>query len=109
MTTQPQLPPELLDRVREKAFDCAPVEVEPLVTESLAFVSPQLGSRNLVVRTEIEPDLPIGVYGDNDRIRQVLLNVLHNAVRFTEKGTISLLLSQSKSIVPSTCRSNYPT
>jgi signal transduction histidine kinase len=80
----------VLDRVRDEAFDSAPVEVEPLVTESLALVSPQLESRKLLVRTQIEPDLP-PLPGDASALRQVLINLLTNAIDATAPpGTITV-------------------
>ena len=45
--------------------------------------------KGLKLEAEIDPDLPSGLYGDDIRIRQVLLNILTNAVKYTKKGSVT--------------------
>ncbi len=59
--------------------------------EALDVVGPWLRKKGLDLQVEIPPDLP-EVYCDRTRIRQVILNLLSNAVRFTEQGQISLVM-----------------
>lgn len=47
-------------------------------------------SKNLQLKFIIDPELPSRVYGDDVRIRQVLINVLTNAVKYTENGEVTL-------------------
>ncbi len=44
----------------------------------------------ITIKTEIEPGLPV-IKGDKRRIRQVLLNLINNAVKFTTEGSISII------------------
>ena len=44
----------------------------------------------------VDPSLPVVLRGDEVRIRQVLLNVISNAVKYTHKGSVSLTISGRK-------------
>ncbi len=50
-------------------------------------------SKSLDFEMEIQPDLPIGLYGDDVRLQQVMTNLLTNAVKYTPAGAVTLRLS----------------
>ncbi|MEW5719238.1 MAG: ATP-binding protein, partial [Chloroflexota bacterium] len=72
-----------------------PVPVAALVNEIETMVRDYVTAKGLALRVHLEPDLPI-LQIDQLRIRQVLLNLLVNAVRFTEKGFIQLQVSRQE-------------
>ena len=61
-----------------------------LLADSLNLVRLRAEEKGLVLRSEIDPALPARLRGDELRIKQILTNLLMNAVKYTEKGTIRL-------------------
>ncbi|HEY5761177.1 MAG TPA: response regulator [Steroidobacter sp.] len=57
------------------------------------LLSVQAHAKGLEVTLQIDPDLPAALQGDAGRVRQILLNLGGNAVKFTHKGEVSLALS----------------
>ncbi len=54
---------------------------------------PRMHEKGLVLKTEIPENLPDGLIGDQLRVKQVLLNIIGNAIKFTEAGSITLSVS----------------
>ncbi|MGN0578838.1 MAG: ATP-binding protein, partial [Ruminiclostridium sp.] len=51
------------------------------------------GSKNIDILVKADPGLPRGLVGDEVRIRQVIINLMTNAVKFTERGSVTLTVS----------------
>ena len=66
-------------------FDLAAVMAD--VTELLA---PEAREKGLELTSTIAPDIPSGLRGDPGRLRQVLTNLVGNAVKFTDRGSVSV-------------------
>jgi PAS domain S-box-containing protein len=49
--------------------------------------------RDLAVRVNVDPQIPDRLVGDVDKIAQILMNLLGNAIKFTERGFVSLLVA----------------
>ncbi len=72
----------------------APFELPELLESVRAIVASAAFEKGLAVSlSELPPDLPRTVVGDAGRLRQVLLNLMGNAVKFTAEGGITLTLS----------------
>lgn len=56
----------------------------------------RIGEKDVRLVMDIEEELPRLLYGDELRIRQVILNILNNAVKYTEKGSVTLTVRQQK-------------
>jgi signal transduction histidine kinase len=63
------------------------LDVRPVIEDVVALVRPQSDAKELEVRANIEVELPT-ILADRARFRQVLVNLMSNAVKFTDKGGV---------------------
>jgi len=77
--------------LEDHAFDLA-----VLVEEAIDCVALQAGEKGIELFWQIAPELPPGFSGDATRLRQILVNLLANAVRFTAKGDVSINVGKAQ-------------
>ncbi len=70
--------------------ESVPVAISSVVDEAISAMSPAAAAKNLRLACELTPDLPEAFLGDRVRIGQILLNLISNAVKFTERGEVRL-------------------
>jgi signal transduction histidine kinase/CheY-like chemotaxis protein len=71
--------------LEEKAFT-----LHALVGETMTLFAPQARERGVALNTSIDGDVPRSVLGDPGRLRQVLVNLVGNALKFTAQGHVAL-------------------
>jgi PAS domain S-box-containing protein len=80
-----------------------PFELEALLDDVHHMFAPLTSARNIALRLERHPSLPRAVTSDAVKVRQVLINLLSNAAKFTERGHI-LVHAQAEPAGPDRCR-----
>jgi two-component system sensor histidine kinase/response regulator len=85
---------DLLDLTRMEAgrleLDSIDFDLEKLVDRTFALVEPRARGKELKLEVDMGPEVPRMLHGDPGRLRQILLNLLGNAVKFTERGVVRL-------------------
>lgn len=69
-------------------LDPAPFRLSEAVEDVATLVSARVAEKNLELIVRVDPRLPAHVVGDAGRFRQIVTNLLGNAVKFTEKGHV---------------------
>ncbi len=68
-------------------------DLNDLVDETLEFMNVRTKKKGLELNAQIDPKLPIFLKGDPNRLRQIFINLIGNAIKFTEKGEILLSIT----------------
>jgi signal transduction histidine kinase len=88
---------ELLDQAQIEtgrlSFHRRPFQPQELIEYTRGVMEGTIVSKNLELVTHYSEDLPGTLYGDPQRLSQVLVNLVNNAVKFTEQGRSQVVLS----------------
>lgn len=87
---------DILDfsKIESGKMEIVPAEYDlhNLLHDLISMTTLRAEEKGLKLENQIASNLPCGLYGDDIRIRQILLNILTNAVKYTEKGKITFLV-----------------
>lgn len=70
-----------------------PYNIENLIAEISNIINVRIGEKDIAFVAEIDANIPSALIGDASRIRQILINLLNNAVKFTDSGMIKIRIS----------------
>ncbi len=87
-------------------LDNSPFALREMIAEVVTMLSPQAFGKGLKLTLDAEPDLPAIVVGDPVRLRQVVTNLVGNAVKFTDEGQVRInvaVLTRSATTVTIRC------
>ncbi len=73
----------------------APFDVRGCIESAIELVGPSATKKGIEVAYWIEPGTPEAAVGDVSRLRQILLNLLNNAVKFTEQGEVAVSVAST--------------
>ncbi|MCR4716970.1 MAG: response regulator [Lachnospiraceae bacterium] len=92
---------DILDfsKIESGKMEIIPVDYDSsnLINDVVNMIAPKAEAKKLRFNLNVENDLPSVLHGDDVRIRQVLVNLLTNAVKYTEKGEVSLTVKRELS------------
>ena len=77
-------------------LEILPFDVRECAEGAVALMRTIAADKGLDLRASVDATVPPGIYGDGNRLRQILLNLLGNAVKFTEKGSVELGMTQRR-------------
>ncbi len=81
-----------ISKIEAGKMDIIPVNysVSSLISEVVNMMWLRAEQKGLTLNVEIDPTLPQELFGDEVRIKQILVNLLNNAVKYTNEGTVTL-------------------
>ena len=80
-------------------IEAAEFNLAEQINQTLALLAPQAQARGLALTADLPPGLPGALGGDAGRIQQVLVNLVGNAIKFTEKGGVQLIVRPQNALL----------
>ena len=91
---------DILDftKIESGKMDIIPVDyhLENLLSDTIDMIRSRVEEKKLQLELKIEPNTPVHLQGDEVRIRQIITNILTNAVKYTSNGKVILTVSSKK-------------
>ena len=81
---------------RKLDLESIPFSLRELISQTLKPLAVKADQKGLELAYDIRPDVPAGIVGDPVRLRQVLSNLVGNAIKFTEKGHVLVDVREEK-------------
>lgn len=87
---------DILDfsKIDSGKMDIIPEEYEPaaMLHDVASIASTRLRDKDVELLVSLNPTFPVQLYGDDLRIRQILINLVNNAIKFTNKGHVDMIV-----------------
>jgi len=79
-----------LNKIESGKMEIVPVEYDlsSMVYDLFNMIKIKAEDKKLLFKVSVSPDIPVKLWGDDVRIKQILMNLLTNAVKYTQSGTV---------------------
>jgi signal transduction histidine kinase/ligand-binding sensor domain-containing protein/ActR/RegA family two-component response regulator len=84
-------------------LDCHEFDLRKCIQDVFSLFTLKLSHKEILLESEIDPAIPARVLGDSYRLRQILVNLVGNAMKFTNKGRVHVVVT-AVYIEPDRCR-----
>lgn len=83
-----------LSKIESGKLEIIPVKYDfsSLIHDVMIMITTKAENKGLQIQLNIDEKLPSRMWGDDVRLRQILINLLNNAVKYTEKGSVNLTI-----------------
>ncbi|MCR4655449.1 MAG: DegV family EDD domain-containing protein [Lachnospiraceae bacterium] len=87
-----------MSKIESGNIEIRPVEysMEELLSDVIGMIEIRASEKDLSLLVSVDPNLPSELYGDEVKIKQILINILTNAVKYTKEGSVSLSIQFEK-------------
>ncbi len=75
---------------------CEPYQMSSLINDVVAMIRVTAEDKKIELIVHVDPDFPDNLIGDAVRVRQIFLNILANAVKFTDEGSVELSMNYDR-------------
>lgn len=81
-----------ISKIESGKYELIPIDYDmpSLIHDVTTIIQVKIQETPVEFKIDIDPGLPTDVYGDELRVRQILMNIIGNAIKFTQKGSITL-------------------
>lgn len=85
-------------KIESGKMEIVPVKYDmvSVIHEVCNLIEIKARAKYLTLDIQVSPELPVGFYGDEIRLKQIVINLLTNAVKYTEKGTVTFSVEWEK-------------
>ncbi len=87
---------------QELLLESIPFNIHKVIEEIFELIRMRAIDQGIEIYSIIEPDVPAGFMGDPGRVRQIIINLLGNAIKFTKSGHVALRISVIQDLKHST-------
>ena len=83
------------NNIETNSFEINPIEYDlrSLLNNVVDLIKTRIGDKNIVLNYRFSDNIPQSLYGDKDKIKTIIVNLLTNAIKYTDEGTVDFDVS----------------